>query len=97
MTYGASFVSQNVYGPTSATQASTFPRDPAIDEFKDTMVDVSLNVRGREMVDAGSRGKVEAWVAEVGPYTFWLTKEAPYVIRLTFVGARKNIAKWEIL
>ena len=83
---------------------ASFPLHPgyratfsAIDEFKDTMVDVSLNVRGREMVDAGSRGKVEAWVAEVGPYTFWLTKEAPYVIRLTFVGARKNIAKWEIL
>jgi hypothetical protein len=58
---------------------------------------VTFRVERLEEVDAGCRGKVMAWVVRTGPYTFWLTKERPYVIRLEFVGKKKNIARWRIL
>jgi hypothetical protein len=59
----------------------------AVDEFRDVAAPVSFSVVRRERIRAGSRGEVDTLVAVVdtpGQYTetFWLAREAPYVIRL---------------
>jgi hypothetical protein len=44
----------------------------------------------RVLLDAGGGKKAQAWVVKTddnGPMTFWLTKEAPYVLKLVYVSA----------
>ena len=39
----------------------------------------------RETIDAGFKGRTNAWVVDVGgdsPMTFWISKDAPYILRL---------------
>jgi hypothetical protein len=46
----------------------------------------TFRVVGEKMVEAGPDQKVKAWLVETddnGPMTFWLTKQAPYVIKLS--------------
>jgi hypothetical protein len=62
---------------------------PSLDENTDSIRWATFRVIGEEMVEAGSGGKVKAWVVETddnGPMTFWLTKQAPYVIKLVYVN-----------
>ena len=58
---------------------------------------VTFKVTGSEFADAGPRGKIQAWVVEaattLGPMKFWLSREAPYIIRLEYT-AQANGAKW---
>jgi len=70
----------------------------AVDEYEGKIQPVTFKVVRTESVVAGSKGKVQAFVVEAeGGFTFWLTREPPYIIRLIMVGPRKNIAKWEML
>ena len=60
----------------------------SLDEFTPTVSWTSFTVTGQENVQAGRSGTVMAWVVESntnqGPMRFWLSKDAPYVIRLEF-------------
>jgi hypothetical protein len=74
----------------------------AMDEDEDRTREVAFSVKGRETVTAGFRGQVEAWVVEAPTdryvMRFWLTKEAPYIIKLRMTFSdRKNVATWEII
>ena len=62
---------------------------PSLDENTDSVRWAIFRVVREEMVEAGPDRKIKAWVVETddnGPMTFWLTKEAPYVIKLVYVG-----------
>lgn len=59
---------------------------PSFDTNKMAIDWVPVRVKGRETVDAGPGKKVETWVVETptkfyGKSTWWVTKEAPYVIK----------------
>ena len=43
----------------------------------------TIQVNGLEKVDSGPKKNIEAWLVETGDgWKFWLTKEAPYVIKV---------------
>jgi len=59
---------------------------PAVGEFDNTFVTVPFQVVRREAIQAGFKGKVEAWVVDVGgdnPMRFWISDDAPYILRLS--------------
>jgi hypothetical protein len=61
---------------------------PSLDENTDTVRWATFHVAREEMVEAGPGRQVKAWVVETddnGPMTFWLTKKAPYIIKLVYV------------
>jgi hypothetical protein len=82
------------YGGMYGLLLSCFPLDvgysgtfTAVDEFTDVATPVTFSVVRRERVRAGARGDVDTLVTVVdtpGQYTetFWLAREAPYIIRL---------------
>jgi hypothetical protein len=71
---------------------------PSIDEDAPTVSSVTFKVTGEDSVDAGPQGKVKAWVVEadssLGPMKFWLSKDAPYIIRLEYT-AKDNGYIWK--
>ena len=71
---------------------------PSIDEDAPTVSQVTLKVTGEDSVDAGPQGKVKTWVVEadsnLGPMKFWLSKDAPYIIRLEYT-AKDNGYVWK--
>jgi hypothetical protein len=72
---------------------------PAVGEFDDHYAMVPFNVVRREVIRAGFKGKVNAWVVEVGgenPMTFWIGDDAPYILRLTFIGP-KSTASFDMI
>jgi len=74
---------------------------PAIEENTNAFTWVTATVTGREKASIGGGKQVEAWVVEsntsLGPMKFWLTKEAPYIIRLTFTGANGNTWSYDMV
>jgi hypothetical protein len=59
---------------------------PTFDTNKMAIDWVPVRVKGREVVEASPGKKVETWVVETptklyGRMTWWVTKEAPYVIK----------------
>jgi hypothetical protein len=59
---------------------------PTFDTNKMAIDWVPVRVKGREVVEASAGKKVETWVVETptklyGRMTWWVTKEAPYVIK----------------
>lgn len=74
--------------PLKAGYSATIP---SLDEFTDNIRPATFKVLREEMVDAGPGKQVKAWVVECeddGMMTFWLTKEAPYVIKLVYVDRK---------
>jgi hypothetical protein len=65
-------------------------------EHPEEVRQVTYKVTGRESVDAGPRGKVNAWVIEsdtmIGLLKYWISEDAPYIIRMDFT--QKNGALW---
>ena len=62
---------------------------PSLDEDKYEVRWADFKVMGEEMVGALPGQQVKAWVVKTddnGPMTFWLTKMAPYVIKLVYVN-----------
>ena len=62
-----------------------------LDEFNPTISTVTFKVVRQEEVTAGPGKKVQAYVVEAdsakgGHLVFWITPEAPYVIRLVFTA-----------
>lgn len=58
---------------------------PAVGEFDNSFVAVPFHVVRREAIRAGFKGKVNAWVVNVGgdsPLTFWISDDPPYILRL---------------
>lgn len=67
---------------------------PAVAEFTDAYQVVHYRVTARERIRAGSRGERDTYVVEVGdPVTlrFWISEEAPYVIRLVVPGEKADV------
>jgi len=61
-------------------------RIPAVGEFDNGFVAVPFHVVRRETIRAGFKGRTNAWVVDVGgetPMTFWISDEAPYILRLS--------------
>lgn len=76
--------------PLKTGFSATFP---SLDEDKDNIRPATFKVIREEMVGAGPDKQVKAWVVECeddGMMTFWLTKEAPYVIKLVYLD-RKGV------
>lgn len=72
---------------------------PAIGEFDDHFAMVPFKVVRRETITAGFKGRVPAWVVEVGgenPMTFWISDDAPYILRLVFTSP-KGEADYDII
>ncbi len=76
---------------------------PAVAEDDGTLTREPFEVLRREMVSAGARGVVKAWVvdsAKPGNYTmrFWLQKKPPYIIRLVMTDeTHKRVLTWEMI
>ncbi len=76
---------------------------PSIDEFADAPAQASYHVVGREMVQAGSHGRVQAWrvrADQPGNYrmTFWLLQSPPYVIALEYVDEHSaRVTRWDMI
>jgi len=76
---------------------------PAVADRDPTLTAEPFEVLGRETVHAGARGNLTAWVVESthpGEYTmrFWLTKTAPYIIRLVMNDeAHHRVLTWDML
>lgn len=76
---------------------------PAIADRDATLTAEPFEVVGKEPVHAGARGNVTAWVVESsrpGEYTmrFWITKSAPYIIRLVMNDeAHHRVLTWDML
>lgn len=75
--------------------SATFP-SYAEDEHPEVVTPVTYKVVGHETTEAGARGKVDAWVVEsdgtIGHLKYWVSKDAPYVIRMDYT--QKNGALW---
>ena len=69
--------------PTLPLKENADIRFPTFAETKG-LVWVDIHVRGLETVEAGPGKKVQAWAVEwpSKKWVFWITKEAPYVIKL---------------
>src|SRR5262245_5245173 len=68
---------------------------PAFDTDRACLDWIRLKVTGRESVQAGDDKKAETWVVHVetklyGSSTWWLSREAPYVIQASLVLAEKD-------
>ena len=68
---------------------------PAFDSDRACIDWVRVKVTGRETVPAGEGKRAETWVVHVqtklyGSSTWWLSREAPYVIRASLVLAEKD-------
>ncbi|WP_156029791.1 DUF3108 domain-containing protein [Sphingomonas sp. URHD0057] len=76
---------------------------PAIADRDATLMAEPFEVLGRETVHAGARGNLSAWVVEStrpGEYTmtFWLSRSAPYIIRLVMNDvANHRVLTWDML
>jgi hypothetical protein len=74
---------------------------PSPGEFDNDLHWVPFQVLKEEMTGAGSGKQVKAWVVLSDTYQgkmkFWLTREAPYVIRLEFTAKNGNIWAWEMI
>jgi hypothetical protein len=70
---------------------------PSVDEDHPTTSWVTFDVSGKEMMDAGGRGNLDTWIVEsdtnLGPMKFWISKNAPYIIRLEY-KAKDNGYTW---
>jgi hypothetical protein len=79
----------------SATFPSFGENDPA------AITDVTFKVTGSEIADAGPKGKLETLVVETpndeSPMKFWLSKEAPYVIRLEFKQSNGTLWTYKMI
>jgi hypothetical protein len=57
-----------------------------VEEFDNTFVTIPFHVVRREAIQAGFKGKLEAWVVDVdgdNPMRFWISDDAPYILRLS--------------
>ena len=76
---------------------------PAVADHDDTLTAEPFEVLRQEDVDAGARGKVRAWVVESarpGDYTmrFWVTKTAPYIIKLVMTDeTHGRVLSWDMI
>jgi hypothetical protein len=71
---------------------------PSVDEDAPTVSWVTIKVTGEEPTSAGPRGTIKAWVVEaesnLGPMKFWLSQDAPYILRLEYT-AKDNGYRWK--
>jgi hypothetical protein len=71
---------------------------PSVDEDTPTVSWMSFKVTGEDQADAGPKGSVSVYVVEadtnLGPMKFWLSKQAPYIIRLEYT-AKDNGYSWK--
>jgi hypothetical protein len=68
---------------------------PGFDTDRAAVDWIHLKVTGRERVPAGKDKTADTWVVQIetklyGSSTWWLTREAPYVIQATLVLAEKD-------
>lgn len=76
---------------------------PAIADDSDSMTAEPFRVLREEMVSAGARGRVKAWVVESakpGQYimTFWIAKRPPYIIRLVMTNeVNHSVLSWDMI
>ncbi len=96
--YGGMYGMLLVTGPLKEGYAA---RLPSIGEGDNDLHWVPYQVLREESVSAGSGKEVRAWLVladtSIGKMKFWLTKEAPYVIRLEYVGAKGNTWIYEMI
>jgi len=93
--YGGVYAMLWVALPLKQGFTATFPSYTE-DEHPEQVQQVTYKVTGRESIDAGPRGKVNAWIVEsntmIGSLKYWISEDAPYIIRMDF--RQKNGALW---
>jgi hypothetical protein len=59
-----------------------------------------IRVVGRETVGAGHRGRIRAWVVQIGdgptPAIYWVSRRAPYIIKVT-VRSGGSLVSWVMI
>ena len=95
--YGGVYAVLWVALPLRQGFTATFPSYTE-DEHPEQVRQVTYKVIGREPIDAGPRGRVNAWVVEsdtmIGFLKYWISEDAPYIIRMDF--KQKNGAVWAL-
>jgi hypothetical protein len=93
------------YGGLYGLLLSAFPLKPgfsatlpSVDEETPTVSWLTFKVTGEERADAGPMGTMSVYTVEtesnLGPMKFWLSKQAPYIIRLEYT-AKDNGYTWK--
>jgi hypothetical protein len=71
---------------------------PSVDEDTPTVSWLTFKVTGEEYADAGPKGRMRVYTVEaesnLGPMKFWLSRQAPYIIRLEYT-AKDNGYTWK--
>lgn len=71
---------------------------PSVDEDAPTLSWITYKVMGEDVTSAGPSGTVKTWIVEadtsLGPMKFWLSHDAPYIIRLEYT-AKDNGYLWK--
>ena len=76
---------------------------PAVADREDKLTVEPFHVLREEHVSAGAHGTVKAWVVENAKsdqyvMTFWLTKTAPYIVRLVMDDkVNKRVLTWDMI
>jgi len=95
--YGGVYAMLWVALPLKQGFTATFPSYTE-DEHPEQVQQVTYRVAGRESIDAGARGQVNAWIVEsdtmIGSLKYWISEDAPYIIRMDF--KQKNGALWTL-
>jgi len=76
-------------------------RFPTLNKDDDSIRWIDFRVRGQEVVDAGPGRKMEAWVVESTiksfRLTFYVSKQAPYMIRGVNFGPKGGVTKFDMI
>ena len=96
------------YGGLYGILLITFPLEvgfeatfPSVKEDTPDLGMVKAQVTGSEDVEAGPMGRVRAWVVEsdteIGAMRFWLTRQAPHIIRLEYKSKEGTLWKYKMI
>ena len=103
-TFGVPMQVFDFWGGMYGTLLAALPLSPgyagtvaAIDEFDPKYKPASFRVVREEDLMAGKMGRVHAWVVESEGMTFWISANAPYILKLDMSMSGGVVAHWDEL
>jgi len=94
--YGGLYAVLWVTLPLKNGYLATLPSYSEDEDHPEKVSWVTFQVTGSETIEAGARGKVQAWVvncdSDIGNLKYWVSEESPYIIRMDY--QQKNGPTW---
>jgi hypothetical protein len=87
--------------PLKEGYSATFPSDFQNNDGVEAVEWVTFHVKGKETISTVAGKQVETWLVEndapQGHYQFWLSQQAPYIIKLIYTGPRGGKQIFEMM